>query len=78
MEKTFFVDKKGQSLGQLDSLLAVTLSKGMEITLAGDPAEFKVVDWSYHQGEGLTVKLSKVRRASADAVNLGSSAQRVV
>ncbi len=64
MEKTYFIDHEGKSLGELPSLLTVSLEKEMEIALKGSSAKFKVVKWSYEQGKGLTVELREAGGSS--------------
>ena len=59
---TRFVNRTGELLGDLPRLLAVTLYKGMQITIHGQEGPFKVAEWSFHHGHqdenaGLTIVL---------------------
>ncbi len=59
---TRFVNRDGELLGDMPGLLAVTLYKGMQITIHGQQGIFKVAEWSFHHGHpdenvGLTIVL---------------------
>jgi hypothetical protein len=47
---TYFYLEDGQRLGSADSLLPITLYKGMIVTVHGHDGAFEVLEWSYHHG----------------------------
>lgn len=59
---TRFESREGDLLGDIPGMLAITLYKGMQITIHGQPGPFKVVEWRFHHGHpdeeaGLTIVL---------------------
>lgn len=47
---TRFENRAGELLGDIPGLLAITLYKGMQITIHGQNEKFKVAEWRFHHG----------------------------
>lgn len=59
---TRFENREGNRLGDIPGLLAITLYKGMQITIHGHSGKFTVAEWRFHHGHpdekaGLTIVL---------------------
>jgi hypothetical protein len=59
---TRFENCDGELLGDMPGLLAITLCKGMQITIHGQNRKFRVAEWRFHHGHpdedaGLTIVL---------------------